>query len=277
MSMKDKQVYSVSQLSQKTGVTVRTLHHYDKLGLLKPIRRQDNGYREYHQKHLLLLQQIIIYRELDFSINDISALLNADDFDMLSALDKQKSMLLMRQKTTQHMIDSIEASMTIINGKRNAEILFEGIPKEKIEHWDKMILDQAGQDALDDWMKTLGQLSQEDAEYEKQENNKFLMHYAHCMHLPIDAKEVQALVKCHYELLNRFLYKTHSDFKGIGYNGYLIFAEQVLVSEIHRDMVEYYQVGMAEHLNKAMVYFSHNTLKDQLSAFRQLGSEYKIS
>ena len=78
--------FSVSQVSQLAGVSVRTLHHYDQIGLLKPLRQQDNGYRVYSEQHLAKLQQILLYRQLDFSLEQIRDMMQAPDFDAVNAL-----------------------------------------------------------------------------------------------------------------------------------------------------------------------------------------------
>ena len=90
--MADAKVYSVSQLSKLAGVSVKTLHYYDHKGLLVPMRQLDNGYLTYSQKHLVILQQILIYRALDFSIEAIKNLLNAKSQDLHQALLEQKMM-----------------------------------------------------------------------------------------------------------------------------------------------------------------------------------------
>lgn len=77
--------YSVKGLSKIAGVSVRTLHHYDKIGLLKPAIRTEARYRLYGENELLKLQQILFYKELDFSLNEIINILNDPDFDLMKA------------------------------------------------------------------------------------------------------------------------------------------------------------------------------------------------
>jgi DNA-binding transcriptional MerR regulator len=72
--------YSVKRLSDLAGVSVRTLHLYDEIGLLKPSIRTDAGYRIYGEKELLRLQQILFYKELDFSLQEIAAILDHPEF-----------------------------------------------------------------------------------------------------------------------------------------------------------------------------------------------------
>jgi DNA-binding transcriptional MerR regulator len=78
--------YSVKELSKLAGVSVRTLHLYDELGLLKPSSRSAAGYRMYGQKELLLLQQILFYKELDMPLKEIENILNDPKFDVIKII-----------------------------------------------------------------------------------------------------------------------------------------------------------------------------------------------
>ena len=79
-------VYTVSRLAKLAGVSVRTLHHYDVTGLLTPSFRSDSGYRQYQREDLLRLQQILFYRELDFSLSEIKDILDDPEYDEVQAL-----------------------------------------------------------------------------------------------------------------------------------------------------------------------------------------------
>ena len=72
--------YTVKQLAKVAGISVRTLHHYDVIGLLKPVARTEAGYRLYAEKELLRLQQILFYKELDFPLKEIIEILDNPDF-----------------------------------------------------------------------------------------------------------------------------------------------------------------------------------------------------
>lgn len=243
-------IYSVSQLSTMAGVSIRTLHHYDRIGLLRPNRQRNNGYREYCQEHLVLLQQIIIYRELDFSLDSILDIVTAKDFDLLQALKNQRNLLLERQQNTMSIINRLEVSMNILEGKNNLEILFKGLPTEKVERWNELIVESSGEGGFDETLAALGKLSKEEAETEQNQLDEWLSEYRPLLSQPIDAKPVQACVKEHYILSNRFLgklFRDSNDFQGIGYNGYLQMAREVLTNQLTNEMYEHYQIGMAEH------------------------------
>ncbi|AOT08664.1 MerR family transcriptional regulator [Pseudoalteromonas luteoviolacea] len=273
--MKKEKRYSVSQLSKLAGVSVRTLHHYDKVGLLKPYRN-NNGYREYTSTHLILLQQIIVYRELEFSLEDILKILTSADFNLLQALKDQKSMLLKRQEKTQLIINSLENSMSILNGQTNLDILFKDLPAEKVERWKDMMAQSAKAGSLDEYYLSLQHLSNEDAELEQRDFEQWASKYTSSLNLPIDSTVVQALVEQHYVITNRIMNKTQAtdvEFDGVGYEGYLKFTDSVLSDPICLDMYEHYGQGMANHLHNAMLYFAENTLKDNVDKYKKLGLE----
>ncbi|MCF6441842.1 MerR family transcriptional regulator [Pseudoalteromonas luteoviolacea] len=265
--------YSVSQLSKLAGVSVRTLHHYDKIGLLKSLRGA-NGYREYTQTHLIKLQQIIVYKELEFSLEEIQSILNATDFDLLQVLKDQKSMLLKRQEKTQLIINSLENSMSILNGEKNLDILFKDLPSEKVERWKEMIAQITESGTLDEFYLSLQHLSNEEAEFEQRCFDEWVENYKPLLSLPVHSKEVQASVERHFAITNRLtstLEGGGADFKGVSYEGYVEHADSVVSNDIARDMYEHYSIGMASHLHKAMLHFADNTLKGNSDKFKNLG------
>lgn len=273
--MSDHIVYTVSQLSKLAGISIRTLHYYDQIDLLKPIRREDNGFREYHNEHVVILQQILLYRELDFSIDKIREILACDDYDLLRAFDDQKLMLLKRINQSKLMIDSIEATMSNIRGKANSEIMFGDIPKEKIDRWDTIRQSQSSSTISESMIQALGELSETETKLFREKSERFTNEYSKLLTLPIESEKVQEHILEHYVIMNSFLYHVHEGFTGIGYNGYLLFADQVLEDQVSFELHEHYSCGLSSHLNKAMVYFAENKLKDNLDEFRKLGSDEK--
>lgn len=101
-------VYTIKQLAKISGVSTRTLRFYDEIGLLKPAYYGENQYRYYQEEQLLILQQILFYRELDFSLKDIGVILSKTSFDKISSLQTH-------QKLLQEKIDSITAMLKTVN------------------------------------------------------------------------------------------------------------------------------------------------------------------
>src|SRR5580704_4516137 len=103
--------YSVRQLAGLAGVSVRTLHVYDEMGLLKPSVRTDAGYRQYGEAELLRLQQILFYKELDLSLKQIAEILDDPGFDLVEALVGHRIALSARRDRLTTLLNTIEATI----------------------------------------------------------------------------------------------------------------------------------------------------------------------
>ncbi len=111
-------MYTVKQLSQLAGITPRTLHYYDEIGLLTPSRVGDNGYRYYGEEALLRLQQILFYRELDMPLENIKTLMSRRDFDVMGALESHREALRQRIAHTQRLIETVDHTILHLKGKK---------------------------------------------------------------------------------------------------------------------------------------------------------------
>ena len=95
---------NIGELSAKTHVSIRTLRHYDKIGLLRPTQVTDAGYRQYDESALQRLHTILLFRELEFPLTDIQRIIDAPDFDPINALDRQITLLTMRREHIDNLI-----------------------------------------------------------------------------------------------------------------------------------------------------------------------------
>jgi DNA-binding transcriptional MerR regulator len=132
-------MFTVKQLSQMAGVTPRTLHHYDDIGLLKPSRIGDNGYRYYGEEALLKLQQILYYRELDFPLEDIRRIMGRRDFDLLGALQSHREALQKRAARLDQLLVTVDNTIQHIQGEKlmSQKGLFKGFSEEEQEQYAK--------------------------------------------------------------------------------------------------------------------------------------------
>jgi DNA-binding transcriptional MerR regulator len=132
-------MYTVKQLSTLAGVTPRTLHHYDQIGLLKPESVGENGYRYYGEKSMLRLQQILFYRELDMPLDEIKKIMGRRDFDVLSALENHKLALRKRINRLEHLIETVDKTILHMKGENtmSPKGLFEGFSEEEQERYAK--------------------------------------------------------------------------------------------------------------------------------------------
>lgn len=110
--------YTVKKLSELSGVTIRTLHFYEEIGLLKPAYHGSNGYRYYEEKELLQLQQILFFKELGFSLKQIQKVLGRDDFDQLSALYTHRKSLNREWEKIGVLLKTIDKTIKHMKGKK---------------------------------------------------------------------------------------------------------------------------------------------------------------
>ena len=133
-------MYLVKEVADMVGISVRMLHHYDKIGLLIPESLSSAGYRLYSDKNLERLQQILFFKELDFSLQEIKDILDSPQFDRKTALISHKKMLLERKKRLEKIIKSVDLTIDSIEGgvKMSSKDMFEGFDMSFIEkHKDK--------------------------------------------------------------------------------------------------------------------------------------------
>lgn len=146
--------YTVSKLAKLSGISSRTLRYYDDIGLLKPTRISSSGYRIYGQKQVDLLQQILFYRELGVSLDEIKEIIDSPEFDKVKALEDHLSALLRRKeqidlliKNVSHTIGSMKGECIMSNKEK-----FEGFKKNLIQDneqkYGKEIREKYGDEAV---------------------------------------------------------------------------------------------------------------------------------
>ena len=133
----------INEFAKLTGVSVRTLHYYDEIGLLKPaFVDEQNGYRFYDEVSLERMQEILFYREMDFSLKSICEIVSSPDYDRQSALSKQRQLLILKKERLERIIaalDCVGKGENIMKAFDNSE--FETARKqyeaEAKERWGK--------------------------------------------------------------------------------------------------------------------------------------------
>jgi DNA-binding transcriptional MerR regulator len=132
-------MYTVKQLSTLAGVTPRTLYYYDQIDLLKPESVGENGYRYYGEKSLLHLQQILLYRELGFSLESIRDVLGQPEFQVLDALEEHRESLQGRVRRLERLIQTVDKTINHLKGEHtmSPKGLFEGFSEEQQEEYAK--------------------------------------------------------------------------------------------------------------------------------------------
>lgn len=248
--------YTVKQVADLAGVTVRTLHHYDRIGLLKPEGATDAGYRIYSENDLERLQQILFFRELGFELKQIREILEQPDFDRLRALRAHRELLIEKQTRLEYLVETLDR--TIEHAERmetmNHESMFQGFDEGKVEEQIARYRDEAiekyGRETVEDSERRVRSLSKEDWGRIEAETTDINQRLADMMdtHAP-DAPEVQQQIQRWYDLLNQnFGDYSPEMFRGLG----------DLYVEDERFTAHYDQVrpGLATMLRDAMHVFA---------------------
>ena len=214
--------YTINQLAKLSGVSTRTLRFYDEIGLLAPAFYGENHYRYYKTEQLLILQQILFFRELGFPLNDIQRILSGDDFDKIESLKAHKSMLQSSLERTVTLIKTIDKTISHLRGKiimRDAE-MYDGFDPIKQQEHEQYMLDTG---ILS--QKQIEESWQRASHWKKPNWEQFkgageLLHGAIVAALEqgqrVDSKSVQRLIQQHYDWVNNFWTPTKETYLGLG-------------------------------------------------------------
>jgi DNA-binding transcriptional MerR regulator len=147
--------YTVKKLAQLAGVSARTLRYYDEIGILKPARVSEAGYRIYEEAQVNRLQQIMFYRELGFPLETIRNILQSPDFDELEALKQHRAQLLDEQERISALIHNVNRTIAMKEGKETMTDMekFEGFKKQLVANneqaYGEEIREKYGDDAVE--------------------------------------------------------------------------------------------------------------------------------
>ncbi|HJA40537.1 MAG TPA: MerR family transcriptional regulator [Firmicutes bacterium] len=159
-------VYTIQALSQLAGISTRTLRYYDEIGLLKPAYTTEAGYRMYEETQVNLLQEILFFRSLDFSLQKISQLIGHSNHNRLNILCEQRRLLLERKKTLDQMIETIEQTIQDEKGeiKMTDAQKFVALKERQIQEnekkYGKELRDKYGNDVMDAANERLKQMDE---------------------------------------------------------------------------------------------------------------------
>lgn len=243
--------YTVKAVSDLAGVSIRTLHHYDEIGLLKPTESTASGYRLYTSEDLERLQQVLFFRELGFSLQEIKGIISRPDFDRRRALLDHRQLLLERQGRLERLIQSVD---------RTLQAMERGMEMDEKEMFDGFDHAQYEEEARQRWGQTreyqesarrAKRYSKSDWEAIQQEGQQITLGVAALMDQDPSDPRVQELVRQWHQLINDRFYTCSTEvFRGIG-NGYV---------EDSRFTAFYDKVrpGLASFMNAAMSLYCDN-------------------
>ncbi|HEY0700595.1 MAG TPA: MerR family transcriptional regulator [Micromonospora sp.] len=242
--------HPVGRVAELAGVTVRTLHHYDEIGLLSPSGRSPAGYRRYDEDDLNRLQQILFYRELGFPLDEIERMLDDPDADHATHLRRQHELLSARRDRLQKMITAIEFMLEA----RKVEIKLT--PEEKFEVFGDFDPDQHAAEAERRWggTDTYRQSAERTAGYGKQDWQRIQAEMADWSQrfgalmdagTPAEEPAAMALAEEHRQHITRWFYDC-------SYKIHTGLADMYLADEKFKAYYEGIKPGMARYLHDAI-------------------------
>lgn len=244
--------YTVNKLAKLSGVSARTLRFYDEIGLLKPAYIGDNNYRYYEEEQLLMLQQILFYRELDFPLNEIQRIVSSDNFDKIESLLSHKRILEQGVDRSNEMIKTIEKTISHLRGKAKMkdEELYYGFDSEKQKKYEKQLIAEGvvTQEYLDKYKKKFTDADKEKFLQEGKKVNDDLILAINKGLLP-SSTEVQTIMRRHHAW--------------VGWNptkeGYIGLSERYLTPEF-KQFYDQLHPKLHGYIIEAMKIFAENEL-----------------
>ncbi|MEI3614831.1 MerR family transcriptional regulator [Pseudogracilibacillus sp. SO30301A] len=235
----------VKEVADLVGISVRTLHHYDEIGLLIPEETTEAGYRIYSESNLETLQQILFFKELGFPLKKIKEIINSPSFDRKETLKLQHKMLLEEKRRLDKMIQTIEKTIQHSKGEiqMSNQEKFEGFDfshnpyeQEAREKWSDKAVDEANEKAKN--MTTLDQ----------ERFNEIYRSLAAIRNLPPESKEAQEGIKEWYQFLNKMGDYSLEMFKGLG--------QMYVDDERFTKNIDQFGEGLAKFMRDAMAAFA---------------------
>ncbi|MCB1518197.1 MAG: MerR family transcriptional regulator [Hyphomicrobiaceae bacterium] len=214
---------TVSDLSTLSGVSVRTLHYYDEIGLLRPAEIGQNGYRYYGRAEVLRLQQVLFYRELGMPLAQIRQTLDAPDFDLGAALVAHRERLLNDISRRKDLIETIDKTLEELDGDRDMTQSnpFKGFAPEKQKQYEDELVDRYGDSArariAESHAKT-GKLTKEQMQAVQDEGHQVNLDLVALIDegAPVESERVQAAIKRHHDWVCHFWTPDAAAYAGLG-------------------------------------------------------------
>ncbi|MBW8351106.1 MerR family transcriptional regulator [Bacillus sp. IITD106] len=239
----------VKEVADLVGISVRTLHHYDEIGLLIPEETTEAGYRIYSNENLETLQQILFFKELGFPLKQIKEIISSPSFDREEALSLHRKMLLEKRSRLDRMIETVEKTMKHMKGeiKMSNKEKFEGFDfshnpyeQEARERW--------GDEAVNKANQKIGNMSKSEKKDFEERFNEIYRKLAEIRHIAPDSKEAQEGIKEWFDFLNTMGDYSFDAFKGLG--------QMYVDDERFTKNIDQFGEGLAQFMCDAMAVFA---------------------
>ena len=254
LKLREKNVmglYKIKEIADIAGVSVRTLHHYDNIGLLKPFTITESGYRLYSLENLERLQQILFFKELDFNLHEIKEILDNPNFDKKEALNNHKKLLEKKMKRLERIINTVDITISNMedNLKMNEKEMFNGFDISELEKYKDEVKKKYGKtDAYKESEKRASNYNKDDWNRINENMNIIFAKIADKMNLKVESDEVQELIEEWRNYITQNFYDcTIEIFKGLGL--------MYVYDERFKNNIDKIKPGLAQFLSEAIKYY----------------------
>ncbi len=251
--------YTVKKLAKLSGVSVRTLHWYDKIGLLKPAYTLPNGYRYYEEEQLLLLQHILFFRELEFKLSDIQKMLTHTNFDKLKALQTHRITLEKKINQMNSLIHTVDKTISHLKGEQNMQDkdFYSGFDNHKQKEYEQYLVKYHGtvaEDLIHESKKKTVNWDSKDWHDIKNDGNEIYKAIGKCIENKLGPRsdEVQALIHRHYQMTERFYTASKDVYTGL--------AQLYCEHPGFRKFFDPFHIELTDFIAEAMRVYAHKNL-----------------
>jgi MerR family transcriptional regulator, thiopeptide resistance regulator len=225
MSKQKDSNYTVKQVAKISGVSERALRFYDEIGLLKPAFYGENGYRYYQREQLLILQQILFYRELKLDLTAIQKIISDPKFNIQEALRSHRALLANELSKTKVLIETIDNTIALIEKEApmKENEMYLGFDKEKQAAYEDELIKKYGESArahIDESKQRTQNWTKRDFEKVQQEYDKIHKELIALIQKGISANapETQKIIERHYQVVKRFWTPNRESYRQLGQN-----------------------------------------------------------
>lgn len=210
--------YTVRRLAKLAGVSVRTLHHYDQIGLLRPSTRTAAGYRLYGEDDLARLQQVLFFKELDFRLADIQKILDSPSFDRAQALEEHRRLLERRVLRLTRLLNTVDKTLQNLKEDdmplTDAE-LYEGFSQKHIKEITREVQERYDPAIVAEADQRTRSMSKEQWTAVGVEGEDVAKGLSELMDRPPDDPDVQTLIARHYVWITNFYDPSLEMYRGL--------------------------------------------------------------
>lgn len=239
--------YQIGETAEMTGVSIRTLRYYDRIGLLKPAEVSEAGYRYYTEREISLLQQILFYRELEFSLEEIKPLLSAPEAIRMQALKGRRELLIMKRE---HIDGLIRLAEETIGGKEMTKprITAENMERVREQYASEIRSKYGSSEEYAESERRYSALTPTDKDRLAAEQDEIFSAFADLAGNSPESPEVQELVKRWQEFITANYYRCTAEIlAGLG---------ELYISDARfRDNLNGYGDGTAEIMSRGIAVY----------------------